>query len=283
MHSQNETSVSTVKMHPSPSSPTSFSPVLPRTPHSDAAPAYTASQHAAAAAFHKDLHRHCATLPRLLSAYSEQQLQLRRTARTLSSHLSRLLLLPSTASPVLVAFPSLPSLLSHRLLQEIDLAVSVLTSTLAGAATTLSSLSSTQATIATAASGVQSALIEQPLVDGEGKGKAAHRKQRSPQAEESGRGQADVRGVGVVELLLLLDDAVYALHAAQQRQTALVDAVVSATASFPSAAPATTAGLSSALAVTAALAELSSPAVSSSALTSWESTIREFTRARTSH
>ena len=231
---------------PSTTQPATSAPSVPSSPQQQ-------QQHAAAVAFRRDLTRHCLTIPRTLSAYAIQQQQLRQTARTLQSHLSRLLLVPTTPSPLFSLIPNLKSRLTHRLLQEIDVAVSVLSSTIASLVSTVSSLSSIQATIAAAASTIQADLLDADVPDvpqDKGKGSGHLKERKTPAKGRASRGQQvpsegvsedeewEVKvEVSVVELLMALEEAVYAVEGVQARQGQLMDAVTTALTGGSTASP----------------------------------------------
>ena len=235
-----------------PSTPTPpTASAVPLSPH------LSAFQFAAYHAYHRDLCRHAATLPRQLSDHLSQLHTLRSTSRTFSSHLDRLSHPPpsATSTSALRHFAGVADLLRVAVLQQLDTALTMLVESVSALGSSVDSLTRLCDSLRTAAMAVDAQLltadvatvrvweelaapaaiagggsaIKQP---GSGRGSASgsHRKQRpngkqqhsSKQQSEDDDEDVDpslTAPVSPYSLLLMLEDIVYALTSLHQQHT----------------------------------------------------------------
>ena len=216
----------------------------------------SAAQCAVYHAYHRDLCRHAATLPRQLSDHLTQLHSLRSTSRTFSSHLARLSHPPPSATSVLRHFAGVTELLRVAVLQQLDTAMAMLVESLSALGSSVDAitrlcdslrtasmavdaqlLTAGVATVrvleelaAPAASGGGGSAIKQ-LGSGRGSTSGSHRKQRptgKPQPSSAQQAQDDdedvdpslTAPVSPYSLLLSLEDIVYVLTSLHQKHTA---------------------------------------------------------------
>jgi hypothetical protein len=223
----------------SPSSPTSPSQAADTL-------SYPPAQHAAYLTAYSAITRLAATVSRQQHDYDTAQQRLQHAVDSFNTNLSRLHLLSSSASASAAAssaslasvsalnlFPSLPSLLHIRLMQELDLAMSIISSALTSCASVIAAVQSAHIAAQTAAASIPVSMLTLPPAllqqssPSPAKG-SSHKKQR-PAARD--RGEKDQGGgsdpqltdappqPSVLEQLLRIEDRYHSLCSHYQQQS----------------------------------------------------------------
>ena len=242
----------------SPSSPRHLTYALNTVATTLLSPKLSASHFAAYHAYHRDLCRHAATLPRQLSDHLTHLHTLRSTSRTFSSHLARLSHPPpsATSSSVLRHFTGVTELLRVAVVQQLDTALARLVECVGSLGSSAESMARLCDSLRTSAMTVDVQLLTVDVAavrlwesvaaaeavsdgsgakrtPGSGRGSASggsHRKQRpngkqhanKQQAEEADVDASLTAPVSPYTLLLTLEDIVYALTSLHQQHAAVL-------------------------------------------------------------